>query len=233
MATWFLCIVYLTFISLGLPDSMLGAAWPVIWPDFDVPFGSAGILSMIVAGGTIISSLLSGRMIKMIGTGKLALISCFMTAGALLGFSIAPSIVWFAVFGIPLGLGGGSIDAALNHYVAENYKSHHMNWLHCFWGVGATFGPIIMSSYIAKNDSWRGGYAAVSIIQFTLVAILFISLPLWKRVADKINENRASNENEKNVHDAAKLEDENNSRVSVLKIKGVKYTLLTFLLYCG
>lgn len=157
MATWFLIIIYLAFISLGLPDSLLGSAWPVIWPDIGASFGSAGILSMVVAGGTIVSSLASGSLIQRLGTGKVTLISCCLTAGALLGFSVAPSMIWLVLLAIPLGLGAGAVDAALNHYVAENYNAYHMNWLHCFWGAGATMGPIIMSAYIAGHHSWRGG----------------------------------------------------------------------------
>lgn len=145
MAKWFLIIIYLSFISLGIPDSLLGSAWPVMWTELGASFGSAGIVSMVVAGGTIVSSLVSGSIIERIGTGKITLVSCFLTAGALLGFSFAPSLFWLVLLAIPLGLGGGAVDAALNQYVATHYKAHHMSWLHCFWGVGATMGPIIMS----------------------------------------------------------------------------------------
>ncbi len=141
MATWFLVIIYLSFISLGIPDPLLGAAWPVIHPEIGASLESAGMLSMIVAGGTIVSSLSSGSLIRRLGTGKLTLFSCVLTAGSLLGFSVAPSLGWLVVLAIPLGIGGGAVDAALNHYVASNYKAHHMSWLHCFWGVGATMGP--------------------------------------------------------------------------------------------
>ncbi|MNO27158.1 putative transporter [compost metagenome] len=228
MTTWFLIIIYLAFISLGLPDSLLGSAWPVIWPDLGASFGSAGIVSMVITGGTIVSSLASGSVVQRLGTGKVTMISCFLTAGALLGFSMAPSIVWLCILAIPLGLGGGSVDAALNHYVAENYKAHHMNWLHCFWGLGATMGPIIMSGYIADHNSWRGGYLAVSLIQFSLVLILLVTLPLWKRVA-------ASRELERrqNGEYVEYTEPEERSKVNVLGIKGVKPTLIAFLLYCG
>ncbi|MNZ65619.1 putative transporter [compost metagenome] len=183
---------------------------------------------MIITGGTIVSSLASGSVVQRLGTGKVTMISCFLTAGALLGFSMAPSIVWLCILAIPLGLGGGSVDAALNHYVAENYKAHHMNWLHCFWGLGATMGPIIMSGYIADHNSWRGGYLAVSLIQFSLVLILLVTLPLWKRVA-------ASRELERrqNGEYVEYTEPEERSKVNVLGIKGVKPTLIAFLLYCG
>lgn len=227
MATWFLVVIYLAFISLGLPDSLLGSAWPVIWPDIGASLGSAGILSMVVAGGTIVSSLISGRLIQRLGTGKITLISCCLTAGALLGFSTAPSLLWMALLAIPLGLGGGSVDAALNHYVAENYKAHHMNWLHCFWGVGATTGPLMMSYFIAQSNSWRGGYRAVAAIQFILVLVLLFTLPLWKKIADSRHLAQGQEERAQ-----AELESES-SKGTVFQIKGVKNTLVTFLFYCG
>ncbi len=174
MATMFLVIIYLAFISLGIPDSLLGSAWPIMRPELGASFGFAGILSMIAAGGTIVSSLASGSLVQRMGTGKITLISCCLTAGALLGFSMAPSIMWFVLLAVPLGLGGGAIDAALNHYVAENFEARHMSWLHCFWGVGATMGPIIMSFFIAEHNSWRDGYSAVSMIQFALAIIDYI-----------------------------------------------------------
>ncbi|EGG35599.1 MFS transporter [Paenibacillus sp. HGF5] len=230
MATWFLIIIYLAFISLGLPDSLLGSAWPVIWPDIGSSVGSAGIVSMVIAGGTIVSSLASGSMIKRLGTGRITLFSCFLTAGALLGFSLAPSMAWLVVLAIPLGLGAGAVDAALNHYVAENYKAHHMNWLHCFWGVGATMGPIIMSSYIADHNSWRSGYTTVSIIQFSLVIILLITLPLWKRVAAMREIDRPQAES---VVDNEKRQQEQIVKTGIFRIRGVKPTLTAFLFYCG
>ncbi|MFS0868983.1 MFS transporter [Paenibacillus xylanilyticus] len=226
MATWFLIVIYLAFISLGLPDSLLGSAWPVIWPEIGSSVGSAGIISMIIAGGTIVSSLASGRMIQKIGTGKIALFSCLITAVSLIGFSFAPSMLWFMFLAIPLGLGAGAADAALNHYVAENYKAHHMNWLHCFWGVGATMGPIIMAGYIAGQNSWRSGYTAVAVIQLILVIVLFITLPLWKRVA-------ASRETAQPVKKDIKTQQEMVIPVNVLKIRGVTPSLIAFLLYCG
>ncbi|MGG4343177.1 MFS transporter [Paenibacillus lautus] len=230
MATWFLIIIYLAFISLGLPDSLLGSAWPVIWPDIGSSVGSAGIVSMVIAGGTIVSSLASGSMIQRLGTGRITLFSCFLTAGALLGFSLAPSMAWFVVLAIPLGLGAGAVDAALNHYVADNYKAHHMNWLHCFWGVGATMGPLIMSSYIADHNSWRSGYTAVSMIQFSLVIILLITLPLWKRVAAMRELQQPQNGT--NV-DTDTQQQEQNVKANIIRIKGVKPTLMAFLFYCG
>ncbi|MFF2911453.1 MFS transporter [Paenibacillus sp. NPDC057934] len=230
MATWFLIVIYLAFISLGLPDSLLGSAWPVIWPEIGSSLGSAGLISMIIAGGTIVSSLASGRMIQRLGTGKITLFSCLLTAISLLGFSMAPSMFWFIVLAIPLGLGAGSVDAALNHYVAENYKAHHMNWLHCFWGVGATMGPIIMATYMAGQHSWRGGYAAVATIQAILVLILFVTLPLWKRVA-AIRDLENSEHTVQDIHREEKTE--TTLPIKVLQLRGVKPSLLAFLMYCG
>ncbi|KFN12372.1 MFS transporter [Paenibacillus macerans] len=233
MATWFLIIIYLAFISLGLPDSLLGSAWPVIWPDIGASFGSAGILSMVVAGGTIVSSLASGSLIQRLGTGKVTLISCCLTAGALLGFSVAPSMIWLVLLAIPLGLGAGAVDAALNHYVAENYNAYHMNWLHCFWGAGATMGPIIMSAYIAGHHSWRGGYAAISMVQFGLVIILFVTLPLWKSVAARRELEHSQNEVQQTQVESVIVQPNGSSKANVLRIKGVKYSLIAFLFYCG
>lgn len=230
LATWFLIVIYLAFISLGLPDSLLGSAWPVIWPDIGSSLGSAGLVSMVIAAGTIVSSLVSGNLIRRMGTGRLTLFSCLLTAASLLGYSMAPSMFWFIVLAIPLGLGAGAVDAALNHYVADNYKAHHMNWLHCFWGVGATLGPVIMAGYLTGQHSWRGGYAAVAVIQFVLVLILLVTLPLWKRVA-------AAREREQPEHNeqSGTAEDKANagSNVNVLRLRGVKPSLLAFFLYCG
>ncbi|SLJ95234.1 MULTISPECIES: MFS transporter [unclassified Paenibacillus] len=233
MATWFLIIIYLAFISLGIPDSLLGSAWPVMWPELGASFGSAGILSMVVAAGTIVSSLASGTVIQKWGTGKVTLISCCLTAGALLGFSFAPSLVWLVILAIPLGLGAGAVDAALNNYVAEHYKAHHMNWLHCFWGVGATTGPIIMSYYIAEHHSWRSGYTAVAVVQCCLVLILFATLPLWKRVAASRESASMNNESDLVQADNTLVQSENRPERNVLKIKGVKNSLIAFLFYCG
>ncbi|MCL6460030.1 MAG: MFS transporter [Gorillibacterium sp.] len=228
MATFFLLIIYLAFISLGLPDSLLGAAWPVMQADFGAPIESAGWLFMIIAGGTIVSSLASGSVIKRLGTGKVTFISCIMTAGALLGFSSAPSLIWLFVFAVPLGLGAGSVDAGLNNYVATHYKAHHMSWLHCFWGVGATLGPIIMSQYIAYENGWKSGYFTVFVIQFGLVVLLFFTLPLWKRSA----ENSHGNLNKEQENTIA-LPVEPNEKSKPLKIKGVKLALFSFFFYCG
>ncbi|MBP3963139.1 MFS transporter [Paenibacillus lignilyticus] len=233
MASIFILIIYLAFISLGIPDSLLGSAWPVMGPDMGASFGFAGILSMVIAGGTIISSLFSGSLVQRIGTGKITLISCCLTAGALLGFAMAPSVIWLIILAIPLGLGAGAIDAALNHYVAENYKAHHMSWLHCFWGVGATIGPVLMSYYIAEHDSWRDGYTAVSVIQFSLAIVLFATLSLWKRVAAIRAADPRTHKIQEDQDSAAAQGEATSSKANLLQMKGVKQTLVAFLFYCG
>jgi fucose permease len=230
MATFFLLIIYLAFISLGLPDSLLGSAWPVMKSDFNASLGTAGLLFMIIASGTIVSSLASGAVLKRFGTGKVTLVSCMMTAGALLGYSYAPSLIWLILCAIPLGLGGGSVDAGLNNYVAENYKAHHMSWLHCFWGVGATLGPMIMAQFISGQGSWRDGYLTVAGIQFVLVVILFFTLPLWSRVA-RSSQVHAS---EERAELDGLLEEEGDERpLKPLRLKGMKPALASFLFYCG
>lgn len=226
MTALLLIIIYMAFISLGLPDSLLGVAWPVMQSDLGTPLEAAGLLSMTVAGGTIVSSLFSGRALKRFGTGKVTFVSVLMTAGALLGFRFAPSFVWLLACGIPLGLGAGAVDAGLNDFVATHYQAHHMNWLHSFWGVGATLGPIIMATFISGQTTWRGGYVAISIFQFSLAILLLLTLPLWKRVTEKSRLTaRAS---------AAGAErDQEEAAERPLQISGVKLGLLSFLLYCG
>ncbi|MEK3713793.1 MFS transporter [Paenibacillus sp. FSL R7-0333] len=230
MSTYFLIIIYLAFISLGLPDSLLGSAWPVIWPEMGSSLGSAGIISMIIAGGTIVSSLFSNTIVKRLGTGRITFVSCLLTAASLFGFSLSPSVLWFIVMAVPLGLGAGAVDAALNHYVAEHYKAHHMSWLHCFWGVGATLGPMIMAVNLVHAQSWRGGYAVVAIIQFGFAMLLLVTLPLWKKVA-------ATREPQLPAALSGNLPDEAavnlKPQANTLRLQGVKPTLLTFLLYCG
>ncbi|MEK5146913.1 MFS transporter [Psychrobacillus sp. FSL K6-4615] len=230
MATFLLIIIYLAFISLGLPDSLLGAAWPVMQGDLGAPLETAGLLFMTIACGTIISSLISGRILKRYGTGKVTFVSVLMTAVALLGFHFAPSIVWLMVCAVPLGLGAGAVDTGLNDYVAVNYKARHMSWLHCFWGVGATLGPIIMAQFILgdSSSSWRNGYFLIAAIQFALVIILFFTLPLWKKVKVK--------RNDRLLEESDELKDvinEKETNTKPLQTKGVKWALTTFFFYCG
>lgn len=221
MAKWFLIVIYAAFISLGLPDSLLGTAWPSMWQQLGAPFNAAGMISMTIAVGTIISSLSSGYVVKRLGTGFVTFISCVMTAGALVGFAYAPSLIWLFLAALPLGLGAGSVDAALNQYVAEHYEAHHMNWLHASWGIGATAGPILMALGMTTLGSWRSGYLVVSSIQWLLVAALFFTLPLWAKVARRHSEKSEYSETNENLNE------------NVIKIPGVFQTLMGFFFYCG
>lgn len=214
-----LIIIYIAFISLGLPDAIMGSAWPMIHKDLNVPISYAGIATMIVSGGTIISSFFSEKVIRKFGTGKVTTFSVLLTATGLLGIYISPSFIWICLMGIPLGIGAGAVDSALNNFVALHYKARHMNWLHCFWGIGATSGPFIMSVYLLKDNGWRLGYSTIGIIQAILVVCLFISLPIWRKF-------EAPNNNE----------EEKSSEVNVsilLKLPGAKAALISFLCYCA
>ncbi|OCA90523.1 MFS transporter [Bacillus sp. FJAT-27225] len=223
MATFLLVIIFLAFISLGLPDSLLGVAWPVMQTDFGAPFETAGLLFMTIAGGTIVSSLFSGRLLKRFGTWKVTVVSTLLTAGALLGFTFSPSVTWLFLCAIPLGLGAGAIDSGLNDYVATHYKAHHMSWLHSFWGVGATLGPVIMAQYITGHG-WDNGYLTISGIQFLLAFVLLLSLPLWNRVKN----------NKKGISDTPdELIEGDAEHPKPLQIKGVKLALASFLFYCS
>jgi fucose permease len=225
MATFFLVIIYLAFISLGLPDSLLGVSWSLMQSEFAAPLETAGLLFMTIAGGTIISSFVSGAVLNRFGTGIVTFVSVLMTAFALLGFHFAPSLFWLFICAIPLGLGAGAVDTGINNYVASHYKAHHMSWLHCFWGVGATMGPMIMAQYISGHQSWRSGYLAIAGLQFVLVVILFFTLPLWNKVAGN-NTSNPTNEQE-NANSAV------TEKQKPLQIRGVKLALISFLFYCG
>lgn len=219
MSIFLLIIIYISFISLGLPDSLLGSAWPAMHKDFLVPVSYAGVISMIITGGTIISSFLSGKLIKHFGTGKVTFISVFITAISLFGFFMFPHFYSLCILAIPLGFGAGAVDSALNSFVALHYKAKHMNWLHCFWGIGATLGPIIMSVFLKNNNYWRGGYLTISILQFCLVIILFLSLSRWSKI-ENIELRNASYEKLK-------------STKNPYKVPGVKIALLSFFCYCA
>ncbi len=192
MANLLLAVIYVSFVSLGLPDSLLGAAWPSIYPDLGTSISSAGILSMIIAVGTVVSSLLSDRVTRLWGAGKVNAFSVLLTAVALFGYSTSGSFGELCLWAIPYGLGAGAVDAALNNYVALHYRSHHMSWLHCMWGIGATLGPYAMGYALAHEMGWTGGYRMISFVQLGLVAILFASLPLWKRHANPENSRQGS-----------------------------------------
>lgn len=180
-----LAIIYMAFISLGLPDSLLGSAWPSMYKELNVPVSYSGIIFMIIAAGTVVSSLQSDRLTKRFGTGKVTAFSVMTTAIALFGFSMSRSYIALCLWAIPYGLGAGSVDASLNNYVALNYAGKHMSWLHCMWGIGASVGPYIMGAVLTAGHSWTRGYFVISAIQVVLTAILLLSLPLWKGSASE------------------------------------------------
>lgn len=212
-----LIVIYLAFISLGLPDSLLGPAWPSVYIDLNVPIHFAGVISMIVAGGTVISSLFSARFIDRFGVASVTTFSVLMTALALLGFSYSQHFIFLCLLAIPLGLGAGCVDAALNNYVALHYKAKHMNWLHCFWGIGAAIGPMIMARYLTLGKSWTDGYHTVGWIQICLVMMLLISVPLWvKKKSEQHTE-------EPEIKTSFK---------TLLNIPGLKQALIVFFCYC-
>lgn len=218
MYTLLLLLIYLAFISLGLPDSLLGSAWPVIHQELQVPLSYAGAVTMIISFGTICSSLMSERLTKEFGVNIVTVCSVLLTAIALYGFSTASAFWMLCLWGIPYGLGAGAIDAALNNYVALHYNSRHMSWLHCFWGVGTIISPYIMS-YALTTSVWQNGYRMVSFLQMGITVILFVTLPVWK-----VNRK----ENEQKAGQAAVI-----GIGGALKIKGVPQLLLGFFSYCS
>ncbi|MGM9548917.1 MAG: MFS transporter [Faecousia sp.] len=180
-----LVIIYLSFISLGLPDALLGAAWPTMCVDFSVPVSYAGGVALIISLGTVVSSLMSDRMTEWLGTGKVTALSVGLTALALFGFSSSHGYWQLCLWAIPYGLGAGSVDASLNNYVAIHYASRHMSWLHCMWGLGASVGPYIMGAALTRGMGWSMGYLVISVIQIILTAVIFLSLPMWKKRKDE------------------------------------------------
>ena len=218
-----LAVIYLAFISLGLPDSILGSAWPTIYPEFNVPVSYAGIIYGIISVCTILSSLQSDRLNRRFGTGKVTAFSVLTTAIALFGFSVCPNYWMMMLWAIPYGLGAGSIDAALNNYVALHYKSWHMSWLHCMWGVGASVGPYIMSFALTHGQNWRMGYRYISWIQIVLTVIIVFSLPLWKKQPTIVLEDGTETE----------LDSKALSLREIFAIKGAKPLMLMFFCYCA
>ncbi len=210
-----LTIIYIAFISLGLPDSLVGSGWPVMQRDLGVPLSYAGIITMTISVGTIFSSLMSDRLTKRFGTGMITAVSVLTTAIALYGFSISNHFYLLVLWAIPYGMGAGAVDAALNNYVALYYASRHMNWLHAFWGVGAAISPNIMAYYLLDASGWQGGYRAIAIIQIILTACLFLSLPLWK--ANGLQETLDQTEVK--------------PFKETLRLKGLSFMLVTFLAY--
>lgn len=184
MATILLIVIYIAFIGLGIPDSLFGAAWPAIYQELAIPMSYASFVTILISGGTVISSLMSARLINRFGTAKITAVCTSLTALALLGFSLSGGMVWLCLFAVPLGLGAGSIDSALNNYVALHYKATHMNFLHCFYGVGITLSPYLMSLALGEENDWRRGYRIAFFIQLAIALITIFSLPLWKKIKD-------------------------------------------------
>lgn len=257
MYTLLLGLIYLAFISLGLPDSLLGAGWPIMRLEFDVPISYMGIVSMVISGGTICSSLASERLTKKFGTKIVTVSSVFLTAVALFGFSTVTQFWMLCVWAIPYGFGAGAIDAALNNYVAVHYNSRHMSWLHCFWGVGTIISPYIMS-YALAHSVWSQGYRMVSFIQIGIALVLLLTLPVWKvnenktkagKVTTRDNTESTSQDSKKSMPVEQKVAkdkvkdvtgepiSEGEERIlgikGALRIKGVPYLLLGFFAYCA
>ncbi len=249
-----LAIIYLSFISLGLPDSLIGSAWPVMHVDLSVSVASAGVITIIISAGTVISSLFSDFLIKKLGTGLVTAISVGMTALALLGFSFSTAYWQLCVLAIPYGLGAGAVDAALNNYVALNYNAKHLNWLHCFWGVGAAISPYIMSFALANGLGWNNGFRIVFYIQIALTVVLLFTLPLWKKAKNgsgfqpisqfddleykKVYDTLPQNENIQSntqtvLQDTQFAPEKKRIFFSVFKIKGVWLVLIAFFSYCA
>ena len=218
MTSLLLAVIYLAFIGLGLPDSLLGAAWPMIYPQFGVPVSSMGLISMIISAGTILSSLNSSRLTRALGAGKVTLLSTVLTALALLGFGMSRSLWQLCFWAVPYGLGAGSVDAALNNYVALHYASRHMSWLHCMWGVGTIIGPSLMSAALTGGHGWSGGYLLTALVQGLIVAVLLLSLPLWGRPTSG---------------NGSETETVALSLREVLAIPGAKEVMLCFFGYCA
>lgn len=216
-----LAVIYLAFISLGLPDALLGSAWPVIYPQLQVPVSWAGVISMLISAGTILSSLQSDRLTLRFGAARVTLVSVALTALMLFAFSISRSFWMLCLLAIPYGLGAGSVDAALNNYVALHYSSRHMSWLHCMWGIGASIGPAIMSTALTGGFGWNSGYRWVGMIQVALTAVIFFSLPLWKARSDAES-------------DKGSLEKPQPMPLRrVLALPGAKAVMISFFCYCA
>lgn len=216
-----IAIIYLAFISLGLPDAVLGGSWPTMYQEFNVPVSFAGIVTVIISLGTIVSSLMSDRMTYKLGTGKVTAISVATTAVALFGFSLSGSFVELCLWAIPYGLGAGGVDASLNNYVAVHYSSHIMSWLHCMWGLGAMTGPYVLGFVLINGGIWNTGYRVIAILQVILTVVLFVSLPLWKKRKTVVNE-----AGEEVTAKALSMKE-------ILSIKGAKDIMVAFFCYCA
>ena len=219
MATILLIIIYIAFIGLGLPDSLFGTAWPAIYSEFSLPFSFGSLITIIMTGGTILSSILSTRLIARFGTGKVTAVSTALTVLGLIGNAYAGNFLTICLMAIPLGVGAGAVDTGLNNYVALHYSSAQMSLLHCFFGVGISISPYLMSRFISTQAGWRGGYQFAFFIQLAITLILFLSLPLWHKVAGK------------------EVEEETPIKVlsvgELARIPGVKMMWLLFIISCA
>lgn len=220
LATLLLVVIYIAFISLGLPDALLGAAWPVIQAELQVPYSVAGAVSMTAVAGTVLASIFASRIARRFGTARVTAVSVALTAIGLFGFALSPAFPWLLLAAIPLGFGAGAIDSGLNAFVAEHYESRHMSWLHSFWGVGALTGPLLLSALIAGGESWRNTYFGIGGFQTVLFVVLLASIPLWKKVQSHRPEH----------HDP---EAKQPGLFAPLKLPGVWKALLTFFSYCA
>ena len=238
MANLLLAVIYIAFISLGLPDAVLGAAWPTMSGDLHAPISWAGGISMTISAGTIVSALLSDRITLRFGAGKVTAVSVALTAFALFGFSISPNYWMLLLFAIPYGLGAGGVDAALNNYVAIHYESRHMSWLHAMWGLGTLLGPYIMASALGAGHGWAWGYRTISILQVVLTAVLVLSLPLWK-ARKTVEPQRTSETSSVQSAQSEQSEGETADRRKplgirgVLAIRGAREILVMFFCYCA
>ena len=229
MVNLLLAVIYVAFISLGLPDAVLGAAWPTMSVDLGAPISWAGGISMTISAGTIVSALLSDRMTLHFGAGKVTVVSVALTALALFGFSVAPNYWVLILLAIPYGLGAGGVDAALNNYVAIHYESRHMSWLHAMWGIGALTGPYVMGFALGAGQGWPWGYRYISILQVALTAILIFSLPLWKKRSEA-KTGEVSGESDGTANDETRKP---LGVRGVLAIRGAKEILVMFFCYCA
>ena len=218
MTSLLLPLIYLSFISLGLPDALLGSAWPSMYTELNVPLSSAGLISMIIAAGTVVSSLMSERMTRRFGPGKVTAFSVGLTAVSLGGFALSGSYWQLCLLAVPYGLGAGSVDACLNNFVALHYASRHMSWLHCMWGIGASVGPHIMGRAITAGQSWHAGYGYIAVLQIVLTFVLLMSLPKWKQPTDSGAQSRPM---------------EPVTLRQALFIRGVREVLTCFFCYCA
>ena len=221
MFSLLLTIIYISFISLGLPDSLLGSAWPIMYQELNVPLSWSGIIFFICSVGTVISSLASDYLTKKFRAGRVTAISVMMTAVAMIGYSYCKSFLGLCLWSIPYGLGAGSVDAALNNYVALHFESRHMSWLHCMWGVGASIGPYIMSYALLNTGRWNFGYSSIGYMQLGLSIIIMCSVPLWLK---KEKEDRNEGEVE---------ETEPMPLSKVVSIPGAKEIMIAFFCYCA